>query len=239
MFIIKNYVIKRLRQFDVSVGPFVNIRPITHVLVENKNIALLETKSKMFYDMLVVKAKSRGNMETIYSREFNFDNKLSLWNNIYLQKLCYIYVPKLREFNFKLLNNILPCGLSLSKWKNMIASCTVCHKIETVKHMLFECSRIKCLWEKIALIVDIPISWKHIICGFPKYDVGTKLKRFNLFVTIVAYSIFKENSRCKFEMLDYSKVNIELRVMTNLLFYENVVKEDSLYIKRVFEALML
>ena len=50
---------------------------------------------------------------------------------------------KLKEFNFKLLQNIVPCGNTISKWKqNITKECTVCGTSETTKHMLIDCARV-------------------------------------------------------------------------------------------------
>ena len=84
-FIVKNYVIKRIIRLDVTIGPFVNIRPLTHILYKKGYIELKACKSNIFYQMLVKKVRQRGNMESIYSNEFSFDNNFTIWKNIYGQ----------------------------------------------------------------------------------------------------------------------------------------------------------
>ena len=50
---------------------------------------------------------------------------------------------KLKEFNFKLLYNIAPCGYTLAKWNDKIsAECVLCGQVETLGHMLYECHYI-------------------------------------------------------------------------------------------------
>ena len=156
-FIVKNYVIKRIIQLDVTIGPFVNIRPLTHILYKKGYIELKICKSNIFYQMLVKKVRQRGNMESIYSNEFSFDNNFTIWKNIYDQKIEEIPIPKISEFNYKIMHNIVPCGMYLSKWKNISAKCDICNEFETTKHMLYDCVRINSLWKIISNYFKIQI----------------------------------------------------------------------------------
>ena len=83
---------KKIIQLDVTIGPFVNIRPLTHILYKKGYIELTICKSATFYLMLVKKVRQSGNMESIYSHEFRFDNNFTLWKNIYDQtKRKFLY----------------------------------------------------------------------------------------------------------------------------------------------------
>ena len=85
-------------------------------------------------------------------------------------------ITKLSEFNFKLLHNIVPCGYVLSKWQcNINVKCEVCGEVESTKHMLFECERVKCIWKLISVALKCDISWKRVICGYPNYEVSKKI----------------------------------------------------------------
>ena len=80
-------------------------------------------------------------MESVYANEFNFDIEHEIWSNIFKQKVVNICIPKLSEFIFKIVHNILPCGNCLNKWKPEIgANCTFCNCTETIQHMLYDCS---------------------------------------------------------------------------------------------------
>ena len=85
-FIMKNHVIKRIVNLDVSIGPFVKIKPLIHILYGNRLLELKKCKSKVFYQMLVKKERRPGNMESVYSHEFNFENKSLIWQNVYITK---------------------------------------------------------------------------------------------------------------------------------------------------------
>ena len=224
-FIVKNYVIKRIIQLDVTIGPFVNIRPLTHILYKKGYIELKICKSNIFYQMLVKKVRQRGNMESIYSNEFSFDNNFTIWNNIYDQKIEEIPIPKISEFNYKIMHNIVPCGMYLSKWKNISAKCDVCNEFETTKHMLYDCVRINSLWKIISNYFKIQIRWKHIVCGFPSYEKGATINAYNFMISVISYAIFKENSKCKFNNLDYNNVNISASVKENLIYYRYILEK--------------
>ena len=166
-------------------------------------------------------------METIYSREFKFENVKSIWKNVYSQKVKLIKIIKISEFNFKLLHNIVPCGKVISKWQHDISSrCEVCNEIETAQHMLYNCTRIKKIWCVIANVLKIDIKWKNIVCGFPKYEQSTgSLAAINYILSIVAYAIFKENSYTKFQKKPYNEVNIAIKVKMNLISYKLILHE--------------
>ena len=59
-------------------------------------------------------------MEVMWSVEFSFENTVNIWCYIYVQKFKCLNDNKLAEFNFKVLNNILPCGYILSKWNHNV-----------------------------------------------------------------------------------------------------------------------
>ena len=170
MYILKNYVIKRFKYINVQNAPFTKIRHMTCIVFKNKLIQLNECTSKSFYKMLVTSKYSKGNMESVYAKDFNFENTSSLWKNIYQQKLNEMKMPKLKEFNYKILHNIIPCGMVLSKWKPGIdRTCKCCNTLETTKHMLYECERINQVWQTLSSVCNMSITWKNIACGFPKY----------------------------------------------------------------------
>ena len=49
----------------------------------------------------------------------SLENNITIWKNIHEQKLGDIPIPKISEFNCKILHNIVTCGMYLSKWKNI------------------------------------------------------------------------------------------------------------------------
>ena len=242
VYVLKNYVYKKIKGFDLCIAPYVKIRNLTYIVVDNKYVDIKNMKSKMYYNILLKHITSRGNMESIFAREFNFENTVNNWKKVYYQKM-YLRIPKLNEFNYKILHNILPCGKILCKFKDNISNlCEYCSQVETTKHMLYECPRIYKLWKMISGELNINISWKNIVCGFIMYDPSPRIILLNYIISIVCYAIFKENSHCKFDKLCYKDTNINIIVKENLMYYEKILFKcdnqirDLLNIEGVYNA---
>ena len=232
IYILRKYVMKRIKHYDVTIAPYTKVRIVDTVLYQNRFYSVRDSKSKLYYNMLVNQTKARGNMETIYAREFTFENRTGIWNNIYNQKLLQIKIPKIREFNFKLFHNIIACGKTLSKWRNINEKCEFCGKIETTKHMVYECTRVKLFWEELSDVVKCDITWKTIVCGFPKYSNGTNVCVLNYIISIMAYSIYKVNNRCKFDEISYKCVNLKRSYISTMFYYVFVIDKLDPKLKR-------
>ena len=207
--IVKRYIVKKLGYEQYINAKYVNIKQNCIILFENKLHCIVDKKSSFFYSILKSKIEKRGNMETIYSRNFMFENSKVVWNSIYKQKLVSMFAPKMLEFNFKILHNIIPSGYVLSKWnKNINSNCDICNTVETTLHMLYECQKIKKLWIIVSQCLGIDIKWKQIVIGFPLCDDSEKICIYNNVITIVAYCIFKDNMYCKYNDVKQSNTNI-------------------------------
>ena len=220
IYILKNYVLNKLSNSTVAIAPYVRIKNIDHVCFNNSVHSIKGSKSKLYYLMLSSRCKSRGNMESVYAKQFSFPNHVKIWKNVYQQKVVNLKVPKLCEFNYKILQNILPCGRTLYKWKKIKCDkCEYCGKEESIEHMLYGCERIKLIWKRISDIINVNISWKQIVCGFPNVTNSSKINAINYVLSIVAYIIFKQNSLSKYENIDYKSVHILPRVKHEIKWY--------------------
>ena len=219
----KNAVYKRLKQKTLNIAEFTQISEQTTFRFHDKLHDVKKKKSKFFY-LIQLEKNERCKMESIYSREFGIQNTRENWKNIYRQKLKEINVVKLKEFNFKLLHNIVPCGKILSKWKERIQEkCDACNETETTKHMLFDCLRVNAIWKKISDLLNFNIKWEHVIIGMSTAIPTSAEKHFyNIVMSITAYAIFKENSHCKFTESCYESINLEHAVVRNLQFYGEI-----------------
>ena len=116
-------------------------------------------------------------------------------------------IPKVCEFNFKLLLNIVPCGKIICKWRKDVSNaCERCSEIETTRHMLYEWPHMLEIWNPVSTVINVNLIWKHIICGFPKFEVTNQITCINDIISTLAYAIFKENSSCKFNKRNYRKL---------------------------------
>ena len=228
LFMIKKYVINKITNKDISNANYTKIRNDTVLLHKNRYHKVTQEKSKFFYDCLKDRISARGNMETIWARNFEFSNCAFVWTKIYKQKVS-IGLAILEEFNFKVLHNILPCGKVLSKWlQNTSEKCRHCGEIETTEHMLFYCRNIMKVWNLISEVIKVNVKWKNIVCGFPSSEDSKSIRFINLVITIVAYGIFKSSNKSRWT--NQNQIDrIEQIVAKDIMFYRLIfrTKEDN------------
>ena len=167
--------------------------------------------SKLIYKSLVKSKTSEiTNMSALI--ELHKDPDLSC-KSIFKRKLIDIKENKLREFNYKLINNILPCNANLKKWKiSESDACDVCDNVQTVQHLLFECTYVKPLWEVAEMILNTNISFSDVLCGdhCENYLFG------NYICTIFAFVIYKD-------YLLHSLENKKRPTSCTLKYFENEI----------------
>ena len=102
------------------------------------------------------------------------------------KQLCSNIEIKLKEFNFKVMHNILPCNVNLHNWKIIDdPTCDLCTEEQTVTHLLFSCSRAVCMWQIFYNAYNKPIQMKDIICGYDDPELCNM-------VNIIAFLLYKE-----------------------------------------------
>ena len=80
-------------------------------------------------------------------------NEWSMEQYLY-SKNTKFFDKQIAEFNFKLLHNQLNCNYHVSKWNKEVAkNCTSCGEVEYIKHLIFECTDSKRVWEKISQVL--------------------------------------------------------------------------------------
>lgn len=133
-----------------------------------------------------------------YSRIFCVDKEY--WCNIYANKIKYMYNKRLCEFNYNLFNNILSCNSFLYKCKlRPNSKYDFCDSdLEDIKHLLFECNNVKCMWECLSSVLKYSIQWKHIVLGF-YLETNTKVSFYNTIMSYSAYKIYKSKMRCRIQ----------------------------------------
>ena len=127
--------------------------------------SLISPKSKIFYDNLVtLKAKSPL-MERHWTNVLNCET--INFKTMYLENIYFIKDKKLSEFNFKMMNYILPCNVNLYHWKKSITKmCNICNREESIEHLLYQCNYAQSIWNDFSRITGIAITLKSIITGY-------------------------------------------------------------------------
>ena len=108
---------------------------------------------------------------------------------------------KLREFQFKLLYNIVYVNHHLYRFNFVINNeCSFCCKDEeTYKHIFFECEKVGMLWNQCSNLFNFPIlnnlNWKGIYVGLEEINDDRQL--LNHIVLLIKYSIYHARGKHK------------------------------------------
>ena len=182
------------------------LKPYRALRLEDSNITFTLTaqekynfRSKHYYEKLVCHKIQKP--KTTNKWEQMFDMTLS-WRNIHIFKLKPITEIKIREFNYKILHNILATNYNLHRWKKVNSNkCTYCkNDVHSDIHLLYECKHIFFIWSIVCTILGLNESWKLIVIG----EIGKPVE--NHVISIVSYLIYKkflidrEKSADKFEL---------------------------------------
>ena len=139
-----------------------------------------------------------------WERELHCELDTQFWSSVYSLPILCTLEMKLREFQYKVLKQILYTNYKLYKIKLVDSDkCDFCGDIGTIIHMLCNCDAVKPLWSSLRIWLNksnIPIqnlSNKDIICGIP-----TQSRLVNHLILIMKYFIYRNNinkQECKFD----------------------------------------
>jgi len=190
-------------------------------------IDILRTKAKVFYSLFIKMKVSEPNMIYIWQRKLDLPHTFE-WEPVFDFKLSKLEFNKIRQFNFKLINNILPFKDNLLKWKiSTDAQCKSCNNNESLLHNLLYCPKVRNVWIKIRNLIyecsgeDITIDEQMLVVG---YNIDKNEYSFiNLIINFMEYSIYKvyllENYRNK----RFNTLFIEKDFKNEFLFYCNYI----------------
>lgn len=93
---------------------------------------------------------------------------------------------KLRVLHFKILHNIYPSNTLLYKMGIKTSSeCEECHEIESLDHMFFSCTKLKCFWQQInyKLVTifgrEMTLTLDQALFGLTKTNTDAKYTKLN------------------------------------------------------------
>ena len=76
-------------------------------------------------------------------------------------------LKKIGEFMYKMIHRLTVSRHILCKWKKTESDkCPICNEQETVRHIYYECKRVKDMWTKIGQVLKVKITWKRIMFGY-------------------------------------------------------------------------
>ena len=111
-----------------------------------------------------------------FSFELFFRNKLKNMHNI-----------KIKEFLYKLINNICICQQLLFKYKiSLTSNCIYCNnQVHNMKHLLWDCKPVNDFWQFLISKTNINITYHNLILGFGKTSYDNAL-------SLIMYIIYKK-----------------------------------------------
>jgi len=132
--------------------------------------------------------------------------------SVFRFKLISQYENKLKEFNYKLINGVLPCNANLMRWQKLnTEKCDLCDERQTIEHLLFECKYVRELWKCVEQALNIRLSFCNIICGIQTNSI------LNNTITLAAFLIYKEwliasfNKKCRIPLFTSIVFKAELQ----------------------------
>ena len=201
------------REWKIIIKNEVKVQEVTNVLYEK--IKNLKKPSRWFYS-LFLETFSEVSIQTQHKWEFRLNSVVENWERIYTLSSDCIIDNKIKNFQFKLLHNIVPTNTFLNKCKLCESElCSFCGETrETVLHIFCECNVVKNIWllisnrfqERCGLTVSLSIC--DIILGIN--DIGKLF--LNTIMLLTKYYIFS----CKYKKVYPSFSEIISVLKTNL-----------------------
>jgi hypothetical protein len=121
---------------------------------------------------------------------------------------------KVAEFNYKLVNKIIATKENLYKWQKIPSpNCIHCNTtLQTDKHLLWDCPNTFALWQSLAGVLHVNITWQSIVMGSKIFGLCNQI------VSLISYLIYKkhiEENNCDALMhrnlISYVKEQLTLR----------------------------
>ena len=157
-------------------------------------------RPREFYDMF--KSQIIASNETMCTSNFlasycAVDKEMQA----FVAKVVQKKEKKLNEFTFKLLHGIMPCNQNLFRWKNRPYDiCDLCQEIQTIEHLLYNCSYLKPLWNVVDLVFETKVNFIQILGLDELFDHG-------FVTTLICFLIYKEwlllHQKIEKEILSY------------------------------------
>jgi len=226
---------KRLDCLDIAKYVNINTNKTTFV-INNKRYCIHNQKCKFFYHALVLKKRTRPHVEKSWQRELSINYNQYDWCLVYSNRIHGIPIKKLSEFMYKLIQKLLVSREILKKWNRVNSElCPVCHEIENVQHIYYDCDRIRSMWSKLGIAINIELSWKKIVFGYTQNIVSHNVR--NLLFSIILYSIFKKWMSGLEDEINYMHTNMihyikqDVHAQSFYFRYSKVLSKDKMFNK--------
>ena len=166
-----------------------------------KDILLID--SKTIYSTLVLKLKIQSKIQLKVTKRFNFSEEM--WFNIYLIPRIVLNNNKIKEFQYKILQQFLATNDLLYKMKkvnsNLYSFCDI--YVETLNHLFYECFDVRTFWLNAGSKVEeltnnkIELTNQDIIFGYCLRENPKAHEQVNSLILYGKYYIWKCKINCE------------------------------------------
>ena len=195
--------------------------------IDGVNVDLLKVTSKMIYN------EFKRKKQTTPSAQINLNQKypeLSVeWKKIYSLPFTVTTETKIREFQYKLLNNIVFTNDKLFRFK-MIDSpfCAFCQtEVESLEHLFFHCNVTKTFWNLLSSwlirqkIITTSLTLENVLFGV--FNVIEDSLILNHLLLLAKFYIY----RCKLDIIHPSLNVFIAKIRANFQIEQNIASKNN------------
>jgi hypothetical protein len=180
------------------------------IVCNNRILALSIAVNQDVYWNFVTKKLTKPIAADKWCREFNIEEEK--WPSIF-NNYANIQDTKLKAFQFKVLNNLVPCKLYLKRiGRSDTDRCPKCNLLEDITHYLYECREVNSIWQQLmrwwkgVTQQEIALSSRDVILGLSQRTEKIIMReQLNDIITTTKWKIHANNqlgeTTCLYQVL--------------------------------------
>ena len=149
-----------------------------------------------------------------------------------------MHVAKIKEFLFKVINNICVCKHLLLRWKNFrFNKCIYCNfHSQTFKHLIWDCPEQEQFWNILENILPKNILYQYMIMGDEDINLNNA-------ISVLMYIIYKKiildnnNTTDRQRLLIFMKSELKYRNMLYELNHQTSISDVCIPLRYILERL--
>lgn len=195
--------------------------------IDGVNVDLLKVTSKMIYNEFKRKKQTTPSAQIKLNQKYP---ELSVeWKKIYSLPFTVTTDTKIREFQYKLLNNIVFTNDKLFRFK-MIDSpfCAFCQtEVESLEHLFFHCNVTKTFWNLLSSwlikqkIITTSLTLENVLFGV--FNVIEDFLILNHLLLLAKFYIY----RCKLDIIHPSLNVFIAKIRANFQIEQNIASKNN------------
>ena len=169
--------------------------------------------TKHYYNNIISKFKQSASLHK-WGETLHIDISQEIKTQVFSRKIVKIKENKIKEFNYKVLHNILACNNLLSKWvAENNGRCEICQCKDDIYHLIFDCQLAQTVWNIVSAHLNYVITDEDVI-------FGTNNPNMNYFISFIAFLIYKYWLICSKNNEQRTILALKL-LIRNDLFYKS------------------